>query len=148
MKASDDSTYQQLYLIKDNLASIGTTGLKNLRVQRQVKRYVLDTNERVRLIEERQRLEQEEREHETEGRIKKELEEEREKIQEWLSPLKDLARQYEISGQCYPLGQWLLESVAYTEWIQGRPWHLQLNGEPGSGKVGYAGLYIYGLLTC
>jgi hypothetical protein len=129
------STNQELHLIKDNLKPIGATGLKNLRLQRAVKRQVVDTNERVRMIEDRQRQEQEERERERKDRKRKELEEEKEGIQEWLSPLKDLARQYEISDQCYPLGQWLLDSVAYKQWIQGRPWYLQLNGEAGSGKV-------------
>ena len=129
-------TNQELYLIKDNLKPIGAMGLKNFRMQRAVKRHVVDTNERVRMIEQRQRQEQEEREREKEERKKKELEAEKKDIEEWLSPLKDLARQYEISGQCYPLGQWLLDSVAYRQWVQGHHWYLQLDGEAGSGKVG------------
>ena len=139
LKTSEASNHQGFNLIKDNLLPIRATGLKNLHVQRQVKRHVVDTNERVRMIEARQRQEHEEREREREEKRTKELQKEKEEIQEWLSPLRDLARQYEISGQCYPLGQWLLDSVAFKQWAQGRPWYLQLDGEAGSGKVGCAG---------
>ncbi|KAI4130812.1 MAG: hypothetical protein LQ347_003244 [Umbilicaria vellea] len=66
-----------------------------------------------------------------------------EKIEEaeiikWLSPLEFLKKQKETSDQIFPTGAWLLESVEFTAWLQGREWPLHCYGAPGAGKVSVA----------
>lgn len=62
--------------------------------------------------------------------------EERTAIAFWLSPLADLARQDELFTECFQdTGEWLLESVTFKDWVEGRPMHLRCFGQPGVGKV-------------
>ena len=56
-------------------------------------------------------------------------------IIKWLSPLEFLKKQKETYDQSFPTGEWLLESVEFKAWIQGRPWTLHCYGAPGAGKV-------------
>lgn len=59
----------------------------------------------------------------------------RNKIAEWLSPFRFLARQQELFEGSYPTGKWLLSSEEFKSWYRGRPWQLQLWGDAGAGKV-------------
>lgn len=60
---------------------------------------------------------------------------EEEGIIKWLSPLEFLKKQKETYDQSFPTGKWLLESVEFTAWMQGRAWPLHCYGAPGAGKV-------------
>lgn len=60
---------------------------------------------------------------------------EEEEIIKWLSPLEFLKKQKETFDQSFPTGAWLLESVEFAAWIQGRAWPLHCYGAPGAGKV-------------
>lgn len=61
----------------------------------------------------------------------------RNKIAEWLSPFRFLARQQELFEGSYPTGKWLLSSDEFKSWYRGRPWQLHLWGDAGAGKVRY-----------
>ncbi len=52
----------------------------------------------------------------------------------WLSPLKDQARQKELSKDRCQVGRWLLESEEFQYWIVGKPWHLRCYGKAGIGQ--------------
>lgn len=58
-----------------------------------------------------------------------------EDIARWLSPLKDQARQKELSTDRCQVGQWLLDSEEFKYWVIGQSWHLRCYGDAGSGKV-------------
>ena len=87
-----------------------------------------ETNQRVtELVDyERRRGDRERREEE---------EADKAAIQQWLSPLENLARQRKLFANSFPTGEWLLGSVAFKHWTDGRPWYLRCYGEAGSGKV-------------
>lgn len=70
-----------------------------------------------------------------EHRAEESEESEEQGIIKWLSPLEFLKKQKETYEQSFPTGKWLLESVEFTAWIQGRPWPLHCYGAPGAGKV-------------
>lgn len=95
---------------------------------RDTNRHVREINDRMTSLEEIQwKL------HEQRQRDEAQLE--REAIADWLSPLEFLGRQEELFGQAFPTGQWMVESVVFQQWVQGKPWHLRCYGPAGSGKV-------------
>ena len=59
------------------------------------------------------------------------------RIQQWLSPLEYQATQKTLFANSFPVGQWLLDSLAFKHWSTGRPWYLRCYGDAGSGKVSY-----------
>ena len=105
-----------LDLLKDNTAKLLEAGQEtNFRLS--------DFSDRLKNIEDGQR------------RLKEEAE--RITIKDWLSPLAFQARQKELFSDCFKvkIGQWLLGSVTFQNWKEGRPWHLRCYAELGSGKV-------------
>ena len=76
-----------------------------------------------------------EREEDQRRRQVKEEKRLRAAIEQWLSPLEPLARQRDLINKCYPTGQWLLDSIEFKSWSEGRPWQLRCLGSTGSGKV-------------
>ncbi len=60
---------------------------------------------------------------------------EKAKMEEWLSPLQFLARQEQIFEAAFGRGNWLFDSLPFRHWVKGKPWHLRLYGDAGSGKV-------------
>jgi len=75
------------------------------------------------------------REEDRRRRLEKEDKRLRAAIEQWLSPLEPLARQRDLINKCYPTGQWLLDSIEFNSWSEGRPWQLRCLGSTGSGKV-------------
>ena len=63
-------------------------------------------------------------------------EDDREKIEKWLSPLDFMEKQQEIHNQaCAGTGQWLLSRPEFQYWVRGEPWELRCYGDAGTGKV-------------
>jgi hypothetical protein len=104
-------------------------------LSRAIKEDATDTNRQVRGINDRIQSLEDITQQSHEKRQQDEDELEREAIQQWLSPLEFLARQEELFGQSFQTGQWLVDSVAFKQWVQGKPWHLRCYGPAGSGKV-------------
>lgn len=94
-----------------------------------------DTNRQVREINDRMSSWEGSQKRLQEQQRQDEAEREREAIEIWLSPLEFLGRQEELVGQTFPTGQWLVDSVAFKQWVQGKPWYLRCYGPAGSGKV-------------
>lgn len=104
-------------------------------LSRAIKEESTDTNRQVKEFNDRMRSLEDINQQHQEQRQRDEDELEREAIQQWLSPLQFLARQEELFGQSFQTGQWLVDSVAFKQWVQGKPWHLRCYGPAGSGKV-------------
>lgn len=106
-----------------------------LELTRLIQQYVVkirdegnDTNARVNNIDDRTaRLEIHQRMQEKEAEMNR--------IEAWLSPLTDLARQDKLFEDCFAVGQWFLKEQAFKCWTGGRPWQLRCYGDAGSGKV-------------
>ncbi len=100
----------------------------HLEVAGAAKKEGQDTNQQVgELVDYKRRREDRERRDEDDA--------EKAAIEQWLSPLECLARQKKLFANSFPAGQWLLDSVAFKHWTDGRPWYLRCYGEVGSGKV-------------
>ena len=103
---------------------------RQLEVTEEVKEQGRDTNlQMAELVTYERRRDDKERKEKEEA--------ERAAIEQWLSPLENLARQRKLFANSFPTGQWLLDSLAFKHWATGRPWYLRCYGEAGSGKVSY-----------
>lgn len=104
-------------------------------LSKAIKEDATDTNRQVKEINDRMisveanQLSLQDRQRRDEAEL------EREGIEKWLSPLEFLGRQEELFGQTFPTGQWLVDSIPFKQWVQGKPWHLRCYGPAGSGKV-------------
>jgi hypothetical protein len=89
---------------------------------------VNDIGNRLRVIEDRTRRQEEER-------VKQKEEALEEAVERWLSPRDFLSRQEELLEQAFGTGQWFLDSLVFQHWVKGKPWHLRCYGVEGAGKV-------------
>ena len=104
-------------------------------LSKAIKDDTTDTNRQVKEIHTRMSAVEANQSAQQERQRRDEAELERAAIEKWLSPLEFLGRQDELSGQAFPTGQWLFNSVPFKQWVQGKPWHLRCYGPAGSGKV-------------
>ena len=109
----------------------------HLAVTEAVRKQGSDTNQQVgELVDYKRRRDDREQREEEKA--------EKAAIEQWLSPLENLARQKKLFAESFPTGEWLLDSVAFKHWTDGRPWYLRCYGEAGSGKVSCCkSLYIH-----
>ena len=98
---------------------------------------VIDTNERVRVIDDKVDDAARDRERMDLEKKRKALEKRRKDIVAWLSPLRFRERQSGllIGVQANLSHPSLLASEEFELWKAGRPWILHCHGKPGAGKV-------------
>lgn len=98
---------------------------------------VIDTNERVRVIDDKLDDAARDRERMDLEKKRKALEKRRKDIVAWLSPLRFRERQSGllIGVQANLSNPSLLASEEFELWKAGRPWILHCHGKPGAGKV-------------
>ena len=130
---TDINTNNQVHRLTATFQDIST---KSSEVESRVQKGNVindDTNARIKRLEA------------TEAR--KERQEERRAIIEWLSPLQYRRRQSEIYNDAVFLGQSFLESNEYKAWREGRPWILYGYGLPGAGKTVLSSIIVSQLQT-
>lgn len=132
-KAKFDGLLRALIRSRDNVGYI--LAQDEFTMNRDTNIQGRDTNIRVEAMQEELKRLANRQQQQDEARELERQEEERRRIEAWLSPFEFLATQEQLFEDHFEVGRWLLQSAPFESWAHGSAGHLWLYGAPGSGKV-------------